>query len=61
VKGLLRNAKLEFVEEGQVIAEQQQDIKYIVVLLEGKLGVEGMGEDEGKAEKALSPQEQEAL
>ena len=62
MKGVLRNAKMEFVEEGQVIAEQQQDIKYMVVLLEGKIGVEGTPKEaDGKAEKTLSPQEQEAL
>jgi 5-deoxy-D-glucuronate isomerase len=62
VKGMLRNAKMEFVEEGQVIAEQQQDIKYMVVLLEGKIGVEGTPEDTyAKGERTLSPLEQEAL
>jgi len=33
VKGVLRNAKMEFVDEGQVITEEEQDIKYMVILL----------------------------
>lgn len=40
VKGILRNAKIEFVDERQVIAEEGQSLNYMVVILEGKLAVE---------------------
>lgn len=39
MKGLLRNAKIEIVEERQVIVEEDQGLDYVVVLLEGKLGI----------------------
>ena len=40
VKGILRNAKLEIVDERQVIVEEDQPLHYMIVLLEGKLGIE---------------------
>lgn len=40
MKGILKNAKLQTIEERQVIAQEDQEIKYMVVVLQGKLGVE---------------------
>ena len=40
VKGILRHAKLEMVDERQVIAEEDQPLNYMVVVIEGRLAVE---------------------
>lgn len=40
IKGILKNAKIETIDERQVVAEEEQNIKYMVIVLEGKLGVE---------------------
>jgi hypothetical protein len=40
LKGILRHAKLEIVEQRQVIVEEDQHLSYMVVVLEGKLAVE---------------------
>lgn len=40
LKGILRHAKLETVEPRQVIVEEDQHIRNMLVVLEGKLGVE---------------------
>lgn len=61
VKGLLRNAKMEFVDEGQVIAEEQQDVKCIVLLLEGRIGVERAADALPDHAAAPLQQQQEAL
>jgi hypothetical protein len=40
VKGILRNARIETIGERQVIAEEDRDLHYMVIVLDGKLGVE---------------------
>ena len=40
VKGIMRNAKIEMIEERQVIIEEDMNLNYMVIVLEGKLGVE---------------------
>jgi hypothetical protein len=40
LKGILRHAKLEMVDERQVIVEEDQPLNYMVIILEGKLAVE---------------------
>lgn len=37
IKGIQRHAKIEMVEERQVIVEEDQPLNYIVIVLEGKL------------------------
>ena len=39
VKGILRNAKIEIIDEKQIITEEEQDLNYMVIVLDGKLGV----------------------
>jgi hypothetical protein len=39
LKGIFRHAKLEIIDERQVIAEEDQHLNYMIVLLEGKLAV----------------------
>lgn len=39
VKGILRHAELEIVDERQVIAEEDHPLNYMVVVIEGKLAV----------------------
>jgi hypothetical protein len=50
VKGLLRNAKIEFVDERQVIVQEEQPLNYMVLVLEGKLGVEKSSQSMSEAE-----------
>jgi hypothetical protein len=40
VKGVLRNAKIEIIDEKQVIVEEDSDLDYMVIVLDGKLGIE---------------------
>jgi len=40
VKGILRNAKIEMIEERQLIVEAETPISNMLIVLEGKLGVE---------------------
>lgn len=50
IKGILKNAKIETIDERQVVAEEEQNIKYMVIVLEGKLGVErnSLAQDDAK-------------
>ena len=40
VKGIMKNAKIEMIEERQVIIEEDSNLNYMVILLEGKLAVQ---------------------
>lgn len=40
MKGIFRNAKIEIIDEKQVIAEEDDDLNYMVIILDGKLGIE---------------------
>ena len=39
MKGIMKNAKIEMIEERQVIIEEDSNLNYMVILLEGKLAV----------------------
>lgn len=40
VKGIFRHGKIEVIEEKQVITEENQDLNYMVIILDGRLGVQ---------------------
>ena len=39
IKGIFRHSKIEIVQERQVITEEDQDLNYMIVVLDGKLGL----------------------
>lgn len=40
LKGIFRNAKIEIIDQRQVLVEEDNDLNYMVVVLDGKLGIE---------------------
>lgn len=40
IKGIFRNAKIEIIDERQVIVEEDDNLNYMAIVLDGKLGVQ---------------------